>query len=74
MPSGTVTACPYKGRTTGYWSVLTADEGHPDLAWSYDFPTRQLLSIAGMIAFYNEMVDVTLDGVPLERPKTHFFS
>jgi hypothetical protein len=26
-----------------------------------------------MIAFYNEKVDVHLDGVLLERPKTHFF-
>ena len=32
---------------------------HPDLAWAYDFPTRQLLPIAGLIAFYNEKVDIT---------------
>ena len=31
---------------------------HTDLAWAYDFPTRQLLPIAGMIAFYNEKVDI----------------
>jgi hypothetical protein len=46
---------------------------HPDLAWSYDFPTRQLLPIAGLIAFYNEQVDTILDCQRLERPKTHFF-
>jgi uncharacterized protein (DUF427 family) len=45
---------------------------HADLAWSYDFPTRQLLPIAGLIAFYNEKVDITLDGEPQERPRTHF--
>jgi uncharacterized protein (DUF427 family) len=44
-----------------------------DLAWAYDFPTRQLLPIAGLIAFYNEKVDVFLDGRQLERPVTHFF-
>jgi uncharacterized protein (DUF427 family) len=27
---------------------------HPDLAWAYDFPTRQLQPIAGLVAFYNE--------------------
>jgi uncharacterized protein (DUF427 family) len=44
----------------------------PDLAWAYDFPTRQLLPIAGMIAFYNEKVDISIDGQALERPVTHF--
>jgi uncharacterized protein (DUF427 family) len=46
---------------------------HRDLAWAYDFPTRQVSPIAGMIAFYNERVDIFLDNVQLERPKTHFF-
>jgi uncharacterized protein (DUF427 family) len=74
VPSDTVTRCPYKGTTSGYWSVRTAEAFIPDLAWAYDFPTRQLLPIAGLIAFYNERVDITLDGRQLERPKTHFFS
>jgi uncharacterized protein (DUF427 family) len=74
IPSDTVTACPYKGTTSGYWSVLAGGTVHPDLAWSYDFPTRQLLPIAGLIAFYNEQVDITLDGQRLERPRTHFFT
>jgi uncharacterized protein (DUF427 family) len=70
--SATETACPYKGRTTVYWSVRLGDRLHEDLAWSYDFPTRQLLPIAGLVAFYNEKVDTFLDGVALERPQTHF--
>jgi uncharacterized protein (DUF427 family) len=45
---------------------------HKDLAWAYDFPTRQLLPIAGLVAFYNEKVDTYLDGEPLDRPQTHF--
>jgi uncharacterized protein (DUF427 family) len=72
VPSATVTACPYKGKTTGYWSVLAGETVHQDLAWCYDFPTRQLLPIAGLIAFYNEMLDVIVDGQRLERPVTHF--
>jgi uncharacterized protein (DUF427 family) len=73
QPTETVTSCPYKGKTTGYWSVRVGQTTHPDLAWSYDFPTRQLLPIAGLIAFYNEKVDITIDGQRLERPVTHFF-
>ena len=72
VPSDTVTACPYKGRTTGYWSVRVGEELRADLAWCYDFPTRQLDPIAGLIAFYNEKVDIALDGQPIERPSTHF--
>jgi uncharacterized protein (DUF427 family) len=68
----TVTACPYKGTTSGYWSVRTADEMHADLAWSYDFPSRELLPIAGLVAFYNERVDTFLDAKLLPRPTTHF--
>ena len=72
-PSDTVTSCPYKGQTTGYWNVSVGDTRYPDLAWTYDFPTRQLLPIAGLVAFYNEKVDITVDSEPLVRPSTHFF-
>ncbi len=73
IPTQTQTACPYKGITSGYWSISVGETVHPDLAWAYDFPTRQLQPIAGLIAFYNEKVDIFLDGELLDRPKTHFF-
>jgi uncharacterized protein (DUF427 family) len=79
VPADTVTACPYKGTTGGYWSaripdpVTGSDTIHKDLAWMYAFPTRQLLPISGLIAFYNERVDTYLEGQLLPRPKTHFF-
>jgi uncharacterized protein (DUF427 family) len=72
VPSDTVTACPYKGTTSAYWSARVGSALHPDIAWSYDFPTREVLPIAGLVAFYNEKVDLFLDGQPLERPRTHF--
>jgi uncharacterized protein (DUF427 family) len=71
-PSETVTACPYKGTTSEYWSVQAGDVLHEDLAWAYDFPTAALLPIAGLVAFYDEKVDVFVDGVRRERPTTHF--
>jgi uncharacterized protein (DUF427 family) len=73
IPTATVTACPYKGMTSGYWSVRAGGTTHADLAWSYDFPTRQLLPIAGLIAFYNEKAVIALDGQRLDRPQMHFF-
>lgn len=74
VPSDTVTACPYKGRTTGYWSVRAGETVHQDLAWSYDFPTLAMQPIAGLVAFYNEKVDIGIDGSALPRPLTHFAS
>jgi uncharacterized protein (DUF427 family) len=73
IPTGTVTSCPYKGTTSAYWSVRAGGTVHQDLAWAYDFPTGPLLPIAGLVAFYNEMVDTYLDGEQLDRPHTHFF-
>lgn len=68
VPSDTVTACPYKGRTSGYWSARTPAGTHRDLVWAYDFPTRQLLPIAGLMSFYNERVDLSVDGLLQPRP------
>ena len=62
VASDTETACPYKGVTSGYWSVEAGGRVHPALAWVYDFPTRALAPIAGLIAFYNEKVDLFIDG------------
>ena len=71
-PTETVTSCPYKGQTSDYWSAVVGDSVYEDLAWSYNFPTRQLLPIAGLVAFYNERVDIFIDDVEQPRPKTHF--
>ena len=67
----TVTGCAYKGMTSDYWS-FAGPPAEPDIAWSYTFPTRALSPIADLVAFYNEKVDIHLDGTPLPRPHTHF--
>lgn len=68
VATDTASQCPYKGRTTGYWSATVNGAVYDDLAWVYHFPTRQLQPIAGLIAFYNEKVDVFLDGTFVDRP------
>ena len=62
---------PYKGNAR-YWSVTVADTTHEDLVWGYDFPLPESIRVAGLVCFYNEKVDLVIDGVPLDRPKTHF--
>ena len=56
------TACPYKG-TARYWSVTIGDTVHPDIAWGYDYPLPESIRIAGLICFYNDRVDLYVDGV-----------
>ena len=68
VPSETRTGCPYKGRTSHYWTAQVGNTTVEDLAWSYDFPTRALSPITNLVAFYNEDVDLTVDGRLMERP------
>ncbi len=70
-PRDTRTRCPYKG-TAEDWSVTAGGERHDDLAWSYPAPFPESQKIVGLIAFYNEKVDLVVDGEPQARPKTKF--
>ncbi|GGU97795.1 hypothetical protein GCM10010260_37230 [Streptomyces filipinensis] len=74
QPTDHRTGCPYKG-TARYWSWRAAHgaaDVPPDIAWSYPEPLPAVAAIRGLLAFYNEAVDITVDGERLERPVTHF--
>jgi uncharacterized protein (DUF427 family) len=72
VATDTVSHCPYKGRAE-WWSVRTPDGTvQEDLAWSYPTPLPESRQVAGLIAFYDEKVDVHVDGVLQERPRTKF--
>jgi uncharacterized protein (DUF427 family) len=70
-PSETVTECAYKG-TAHHWSAVIGDRVVDDVAWSYAVGDTQPEGdpVAGRIAFYDERVDVTVDGSPRTRPQT----
>jgi uncharacterized protein (DUF427 family) len=69
-PSDTVTRCPYKG-TASYHSVKRADGGDgTDLIWYYKAPLAEVGRIAGLLCFFNEKVDIELDGELQERPES----
>jgi uncharacterized protein (DUF427 family) len=70
-PTDTVSHCPYKG-TARYWSLRAGDVVSEDVAWSYPTPLAESIKVAGLVAFYNERVDITVDGVLQERPRTPF--
>lgn len=68
----TETPCPYKGTTSRYYTVVAGDERLEDVAWAYDEPHAEIQGIKGLIAFYNEKVDLEVDGETWERPRTRF--
>jgi uncharacterized protein (DUF427 family) len=70
-PSATQTHCPYKG-TAGYWSVDTGHALHEDIVWIYRTPLPESQKIAGLGCFYDEKVDVYVDGVHQRQPHTAF--
>jgi uncharacterized protein (DUF427 family) len=66
-PTDKNTVCAYKG-TASYWSV----GGEDDVAWTYREPLHDALEVKDHIAFFNERVDITLDGELEERPVTQW--
>ncbi|NUT99539.1 MAG: DUF427 domain-containing protein [Saccharothrix sp.] len=70
-PTELRTSCPYKG-TAEYWSVLVGDKVHENVVWGYRTPLPESRNVAGLVAFYNEKVDIFVDGVREERPRTPF--
>lgn len=62
-----VTACPYKG-IAQYWSV----GDHENIVWSYPSPLPESQPVQGLYCFYNEKVDLFVDGEPAGRPVTMF--
>ncbi len=68
-PSDTVTHCPYKGAAS-YYSVV--GEHGKDLVWYYPEPLAEVGRIKGLACFYNERVDIELDGELQERPQSPF--
>jgi uncharacterized protein (DUF427 family) len=68
-PAATSTRCPYKGIASDYWRLRGDDAGR-ELAWSYPAPISEAAKLAGRVAFFNERVDLWVDGELAERPRT----
>ncbi len=70
-PTSNRSHCPYKGVADRYWSVIGSPNA-TDVAWSYSAPLPAVAKVAGLMSFYNEMVDITVDGIAQQRPESPF--
>ena len=71
VSSDTRTTCAYKGRASTL-SVRVNGATEADLVWTYPEPRRDAERIRGHLCFYNEKVDIEVDGEPQERPVSPF--
>ncbi len=71
VPTATTSHCPYKG-VASYWSARIGDQSIEDIVWSYPAPIPEIPKIENLLSFYNEHVDLYVDGVLLERPQSPF--
>jgi uncharacterized protein (DUF427 family) len=67
--SDTRTWCPYEGAAS-YWSVELAGRTVPDLVWTYEEPLADASELTGLRSFFDEHLDVVVDGEPRPRSVT----
>lgn len=68
-PTSASTRCPYKG-VASYWSVTVGEQELRNIVWSYQDPIPECPKITGLLCFYNEKVDLYVDGELQPRPVT----
>ena len=69
VASSTRTWCAYKGQAS-YFSASVGGRLVPDIAWTYEDPRHDAARVRDLIAFFDERIDVTLDGQRRARPVT----
>ena len=61
------TTCAYKGHASYFGT-----DADPEIAWTYIEPLPDADQIRGLIAFFNERADITVDGELQDRPETQW--
>ncbi len=69
QPSHLKTRCPYKG-TASYWTATVDSQIVKNVVWSYPDPIPECAKIRGLLSFFDERVDLYVDGELQERPQT----
>jgi uncharacterized protein (DUF427 family) len=68
-PTDFKTRCPYKG-IASYWNARVGEHLARNIVWSYPNPIPECPKIKGLLSFFNEHVDIYVDGRLQPRPTT----
>jgi uncharacterized protein (DUF427 family) len=63
------TTCAYKGQATHY-SATVGDRELDAIAWSYEDPLDDAMPVRSLVCFYQERLDLAVDGQAVERIRT----
>ncbi len=67
----TTSVCPYKG-TASYYSATVGGTTVEDVAWYYEHPIVECPKIENLVCFFNEKVEIQVDGELQDRPQTQW--
>jgi uncharacterized protein (DUF427 family) len=70
VPSDLTTSCPYKGDAHYYHVQVSPEKRVDNVVWWYRNPNLECAAINGLVAFYDEKVDVFVDGEKQAQPKS----
>jgi uncharacterized protein (DUF427 family) len=68
-PGTLSTTCAYKGHATHY-SATVDGAALTNIAWSYQDPLEDATAVRGLISFYQERLDLFVEGRRIEREST----
>ena len=61
QPTAKQTTCPFKGQAS-YWSAEVGGEVYENVVWSYETPILQAEGITGIMCFYPDRTELTVNG------------
>jgi len=59
-PTSHTSTCPFKGQAS-YWTLELGGAVHDGIVWSYEHPIPAAEGVAGLLCFYNDRVDLTVN-------------
>ena len=68
-PGSLRTTCAYKGHATHFDAVVDG-EVLANIAWTYEQPLDDATDVRDLVSFYQERLDLFVDGEPVERVRT----
>jgi uncharacterized protein (DUF427 family) len=70
-PTDTHSRCPYKG-VASYYTLTVNGKEYKDFVWYYPAPIPEMPKIENLLSFYNEKVDIYVDGQLQDRTRSPF--